>query len=112
MEQQTWISADVFCTHYHVELSLVRAIGEYGLVEVATEGDQVMIAIDHLADLERVLRLHDDLGINLEGIEAINFLLERVRELQAENRELRKRLRDPGGPDVPGGPGGPGSPDA
>lgn len=93
MEQQTWIPADVFCTHYHVELSLVREIGEYGLVEITTEGDQVMIATDHLADMERVLRLHDDLGINLEGIEAITFLLERVRSLQSENRELRRRLQ-------------------
>ncbi len=101
MEQQAWIPADVFCTYYHVELSLVRAIGEYGLVEVAAKGDQVMIATDQLADLERVLRLHDDLGINLEGIEAINFLLERVRSLQAEVRELRGRLRAHEGPPEP-----------
>lgn len=92
MDQEEWIPAEVFCTHYHVELSLVQAIGEYGLVDISTDEGRVLIASEGLADLERVLRLHDDLGINLEGIEAISFLLQRVRSLQTEVRQLKGRL--------------------
>jgi hypothetical protein len=38
------------------------------------------------------MRLHYDLDINLEGIEAITCLLDRVRSMQEEIRELRNRL--------------------
>lgn len=93
MDRQQWFPAEVFCTHHQVELSLVQAIGDYGLAEISTTEGQVLISDEGLADLERVLRLHDDLGINLEGIEAINFLLERVRSLQTEVQVLRGRLK-------------------
>ncbi|TDX01293.1 chaperone modulator CbpM [Dinghuibacter silviterrae] len=93
MDQQEWIPAEVFCTHHHIELSLVQAIGDYGLVDISLSEGQVLISTDGLADLERVLRLYGDLGINLEGIEAISFLLERVRSLQHEVRILKARLK-------------------
>jgi hypothetical protein len=38
------------------------------------------------------MRLHYDLDINLEGIEAITSLLNRVKSMQEEIRELRNRL--------------------
>jgi hypothetical protein len=93
MDQQEWIPAEVFCAHHHIELSLVAEIGDYGLADITTAGGKMLISDEGLADLERVLRLHDDLGINLEGIEAITFLLERVRSLQQEVLVLKGRLK-------------------
>ena len=93
MEQASWIPAEEFCIHYHVELSLVKAIGEIGLVKINTKEDRVFIPAEGLADLERVVRLHEDLGINLEGIDVITLLLQRVHDLQAEVRTLKLRLQ-------------------
>jgi chaperone modulatory protein CbpM len=81
------------CTQYRVDIALVRAIGEFGLVDINEEGEQVLVPIDGLAELERVLRLHTDLGINLEGIAAIETLLQRVQGLEEELRFLRSRLK-------------------
>jgi hypothetical protein len=39
------------------------------------------------------VRLHYDLDINLEGIEAITYLLNRVKNMQAEIIALKNRLR-------------------
>lgn len=93
MEQQEWISAELFCTQYHVDLALVRAIGDIGLVEINATEDQVLVPADMLPEMERILRLHTDLGINLEGIEAIESLLQRLRALQEQLRILQSRLK-------------------
>lgn len=93
MEQQEWISAELFCIQYHVDLALVRAIGDIGLVEVNETEDQVLVSADRLGEMERILRLHTDLGINLEGIAAIDSLLHRLRALQDELQSLRTRLK-------------------
>jgi chaperone modulatory protein CbpM len=93
MEQHEWIPADLVCTHYHVDISLVRAIGEQGLVDINDNGDRILVSTDHLEEVERILRLHTDLGINLEGIEAIRYLLERLDNLREEVRLLKSRLR-------------------
>ncbi len=39
------------------------------------------------------MRLHYDMEINVEGIEAINYLLQRMKTLQAEMVSLKNRLR-------------------
>jgi hypothetical protein len=48
---------------------------------------------EQIRELERMMRLHYDLDINLEGIEAINHLLDRVSRLQKEVRQLQNRLK-------------------
>jgi hypothetical protein len=39
-----------------------------------------------------MVRLHYDLGINLEGIETIFHLLERIESLQHEMLNLKKKI--------------------
>ena len=89
MEEQEWIPADKICTHYHVDISLIRAIGEYGLIDLT---EDLQVPASGLTDLERMVRLHTELEINLEGIAAITHILERLRGLQDEVRSLRYRL--------------------
>jgi chaperone modulatory protein CbpM len=45
------------------------------------------------ARIEHLARLHYDLDINLEGLEAISHLLDRMDASQQEARVLRERLR-------------------
>ena len=40
-----------------------------------------------------MIRMHYELDINLEGIDAISNLLERVEEMQHEMTRLQNRLR-------------------
>ena len=51
------------------------------------------------ADIERIrqiLRLRDELGVNLAGIEVILKLLDRIDELQQEVERIRARRRSAG----------------
>ncbi len=86
------ISTDDFCTHYKVEYSFISSLQEHGLIEIITVDEHSFIDHDHLKNVERLVRLHYDLDINLEGIEAITYLLNRVNNMQAEIIELKNKL--------------------
>ena len=87
------ISTDEFCALYKVETSFVSSLHQSGLIQITTVEDRGFIPIGQLIELERFLRLRAELDINLEGIEAINHLLQRVQNLQDEIKSLKNRLR-------------------
>jgi hypothetical protein len=63
-----------------------------GLIEVTTIEQNRFIDTERLLDLEKFVRLYYELDINLEGIEAITHLLNKIRSLQDEINSLRNRL--------------------
>ena len=86
------ISTDDFCTHYKVEYSFISSLQQNGLIEIITINQNSFIDHDHLKNVERLVRLHYDLDINLEGIEAITYLLTRVKNMQDEIIVLKNWL--------------------
>lgn len=92
MEKSNYITATQFCHHYGVELSFITELQQFGLIEVVEE-EEPLIHVEQLSELEKYARLHYDLDINSEGIEAINYLLQRMGEMQTEIAELKARLR-------------------
>lgn len=92
MQTQHLISADEFCTHYTVEYSFINSLQQFGLIEIETIEDNSFINPDKLLDLEKFVRLHYDLDINIEGIEAITYLLQKMNSLQQEVNALKSRL--------------------
>jgi hypothetical protein len=93
MENEQLIPAGELCVSYNVELSFITALTEYGLIEVVTVEGTPCIDKARLKDLERMIRLHYDLDINMEGIDAISHLLRRVDTMQEELNALRNRLK-------------------
>jgi hypothetical protein len=93
MAGEKLIPANAFCSHHHIEVSFVKALQDYGLIEITTIEENSFIDEDQLEELEKMLRLHFDLQINLEGIDAIRHLLEQMHGMQNEITALRNRLR-------------------
>ena|SRR6185312_6369695 len=87
------ISTNDFCMYHHVEFTFINSLNEAGLIEVKTVGSNTFIPETELQKLERMIRLHHELDINLAGIEAIGHLLRRMESLQGEMHTLRNRLR-------------------
>ena len=52
----------------------------------------MLLPKEQMEALERMVRMHFDLNINLEGIDAIYHLLQRVENLQREVVSLRRKL--------------------
>ena len=57
-----------------------------GCLEIITVEKTDYVHCDKISDFEKLRRLHYDLNINLEGLEAIENLLERkLKDLQKSN---------------------------
>jgi chaperone modulatory protein CbpM len=93
MQSNPLIPADQFCTQHNIELSFISTLHENGLIEIVTVEQTQFIPEAHLPELEKLIRLHYELDINLEGIEAITYLLQRVERLQNELKAIKNRLR-------------------
>jgi hypothetical protein len=92
MNTEELIAIDVFCAKQEVETSFVLALHERGLVTITEVKQHYYVELEHLPRLEQLARMHYDLDINLEGIEALSHMLERVESLQQELRELREQM--------------------
>jgi len=86
------IPVDQFCVHYGIEVSFVHSLIEYGLTEYTIVEDQTYLPENKIKDLERMIRMHYDLDINLEGIEAISHLLDRLDTMKEELKRVKNRL--------------------
>lgn len=93
MQEGTFISAKAFCSHHHIELSFIHSLHDYGLIDVTSAGEDYLLSPEQLEALEKMVRMHFDLQINLEGIDAIYHLLQRLEAAQQEVVSLRNRLR-------------------
>ena len=92
MENENLISIEEFCTHYKIESSFVHSLESFGLIEITTIEATRYLMKDQIRDVEKMIRMHYDLDINIEGIEAISHLLRRIGNLQEELRALRNRV--------------------
>lgn len=82
-----------FCNYHHIEYAFVESLHEAGLVELMVINETKFIPHSGMLALERMIRLHQDLDINVAGIEAITHLLQRVEDMQHQLINLRNRLK-------------------
>jgi len=92
MESIDMIVLDEFCASHHVEVSFIRSLEEHGLIETIIVNETLCVPGNELSKLEQIVRLHQELNINPEGIDAINILLKRIENMQNEITELRNKL--------------------
>ena len=91
MEEKNLIATADICVYHDVEYTFITSLGEAGLLEFEVIDHRNYLPYEELPKLERMIRLHHELEINLAGIEAITHLLERVEQMQGEMRRLKNR---------------------
>lgn len=92
MEKNKKISVEQCCIYYQIETTFVQQLDEYGLIELNRSGKKQFIRYEQLPDLEKFIRMHYELEINMEGMEAIGHLLNRMQSLQQEIQKLQNEL--------------------
>jgi hypothetical protein len=92
MPGEDFIIVEEFCASHHLEISFIQTLKEHGMLETVIVNRAVCITTDELPKLEQIVRLHRELDINLEGIEVVTNLLQRIEDMQNEIGRLRKRL--------------------
>ncbi len=92
MEEIKKLSVEQCCMHYSLETAFVKQLDEHGLIVLEHSDQDAFIEYDQLPDLERYMRLHYELHINMEGMHAIKHLLHQIHTLQAEMKRLQEGL--------------------
>lgn len=93
MQDQDFISIRQLCTHYKIPTTFMDALEDYELIEIVRTKNVKYLNKSKISEVEKMIRLHYDLDINLEGIDAIYNLLRQVEALQNRITELNNRLR-------------------
>ncbi|MBN1185489.1 MAG: chaperone modulator CbpM [Bacteroidales bacterium] len=87
------IAVNEFCVNHNIEISFLNLLQQNGLIEISTIESKYFVEREQLPQLEKFVRFYYDLDINLEGIETITYLLQRIENLQNEIIKLKNRLR-------------------
>jgi len=93
MSENRLISTQTICSQYNIEVSFVDALNRMGLIQIEIVEQNHFINQDQITVLEKIIRLHYELDVNLEGIDVALNLLEKEKELRDELMVLKNRLR-------------------
>jgi len=93
MELKNLIPIIHLCEHYSVETSFFDELHEAGLIKIATLEQTTYLHQDNISNVEKMIRIHQELNINTEGIDAVFNLLQKIDVLQNELNKLHNRLR-------------------
>jgi hypothetical protein len=92
MEKVNYILVTQFCHQAHMEYAFLEALITRELIAFETEANEYYILMDQVGEIERMHRLHKDLGVNADGIGVVNEMLERISGMEKEIRYLRQKL--------------------
>ena len=93
MSEAEIIPLEMFCSYYQVEQTFLETLESHGLITISYRENQRFIPIEEITELEKYTRMYYEVNINVPGIDALNNMLEKIKELQREAETLRARLR-------------------
>lgn len=92
MNIEKLIAIPALCTHYKVELSFFENLSEMGLLEIKTIKETQYIHLDAIYEIEKMVRMHQELALNTAGIDVVFNLLQKIEDLQSELISTKNRL--------------------
>ena len=93
MAVQNLVKIETLCAHYELDISFFDALDNIGLISIETKETIKFIEKDKIGEVEKMIRFHQDLNLNLEGIDVVFNLLQKVDELEQELQSVKNRLR-------------------
>ena len=92
MKTNNYIAIEQLCEYYDVPVTFINTLNDFNFIEIATIEKINYVKKNQIGTIEKIMRLHFDLDINMEGIDAIQNLLKKVESLNFDILELRNRL--------------------
>ncbi|NGM62865.1 MerR family transcriptional regulator [Sphingobacterium sp. SGG-5] len=89
MERTLFKIVDI-CRVHRLEETFIYELYRNGLIEIILENEQDCIDEEQLPLIEKFSNWHYDLELNMQGIEVVSRLLERIEQLQQEVRALKR----------------------
>lgn len=92
MQTENLIAIRDFCIHHNIEISFISSLQQNGLIEITTIEETDFIDAGQLQQLEKFTHFYYELDINLEGIETISHLLQRIETMHDEMVALKNKI--------------------
>ena len=92
MNLDNLITINNLCENYKIEISFLSNLKDFDLIEIVTIEQVQYIHQDKINDLEKIIRIHNELGVNMEGIDVVFKMLSKINELENELNSVRNRL--------------------
>lgn len=93
MSEKDILKLEKFCELYEVPTSFVDSLNQFELINLTTIDDEMYIENEELPNIEKYIRLHYDLDINMEGLDVINNLLQKIESLKKQIVLLENELK-------------------
>lgn len=93
MKGTEFISINDLCANYHLEISFFNQLHEVGLIEIITYKKTPCVSLETINDVEKMIRMHHDLNLNIQGIDVAFNLLNKIEYLNNELTTLKNKLR-------------------
>ncbi|MBE8723758.1 chaperone modulator CbpM [Flavobacterium hungaricum] len=93
MKNKNLIQIKQFCIYHEIENTFITELNNYGLIQIIVEENDEFLEPEQLPTVEKMIRMHYDLKINLEGIDAIAHLLNKIESLQQNLKAAQNKLR-------------------
>ncbi len=88
MERTLFKIIDI-CQAHRLEITFIHELHQNGLIKIIVQEEQDYIDEEQLPLIEKFSNWHYDLELNVQGIEVVTRLLDRIEQLQQEIRLLK-----------------------
>ena len=92
MNQSKSIKIEILSLHYQVDSSFFLQLNEIGLLELQFVDEVPCVDEQHIAVLDKMIRLHQDLELNPQSLDVVLNLLEKITSLEKSLNETQNRL--------------------
>ncbi|MFL9829260.1 chaperone modulator CbpM [Flavobacterium sp. ARAG 55.4] len=92
MNTENFIPLNTLCQHYKLEINFFNTLNENGLIEIQFVDQVQYVHKESIYEIEKIVRMHKDLEVNIEGIDVVLNLLQKIDALQTELLNVRNRL--------------------
>ena len=92
MEIENYFLVKQFCISHDVEIALIESFHEIGFIQILRIKNENYIHLESLSNLEKAIRLNQELAIEINELEIVLGLLDKIENLQEENKVIKAKL--------------------
>ena len=93
MSYAEYIPVPKLCEHYKIQETFFEELHEKGVLQIVVVEQTYCLHYESIPIFEKIVRISEDLNINVEGIDVILNLLNTVENLKQELITTKNRLR-------------------
>jgi len=93
MNSEKLILLDNLCAHYNIEMAFFYNLSQMNRITIKTINKSLYVEENTLHEIEKMIRMHQELNVNTEGIDIVFNLLEKMDNLQNQLVSVKNRLR-------------------